>query len=95
MRGEQTVVSLVFWVSIVYLFFEEFIKLVVLAALVAIPIVYYIASKWLNSFAFHIRLGWLIFVISPLTLMIISFITISLQSLKAALANPVRSLRTE
>lgn len=81
--------------GIVYLIFEDFIKLVFLAALVAIPIVYYVAGKWLNNFAFHIRLGWIVFVASPLTLMAISFIAISLQSLRAALANPVRSLRTE
>jgi len=81
--------------GIVYLFFEDFIKLVCLAAFVAIPIVYFIAGKWLDNFAFHIRLSWFIFAVSPLLLMVISFITISLQSLKAALANPVQSLRTE
>ena len=66
-----------------------------LASLVAIPIVYFVADKWLRNFAFHIRLHWLIFVAAPLLLVVISVITISLQSLRAALANPVNSLRKE
>jgi putative ABC transport system permease protein len=81
--------------GVVYLFFEDFLKLVFLASLIAVPIVYYFASKWLDNFAFHTRLSWWIFLVSPLLLAVISLITTGLQSLKVALANPVNSLRND
>jgi putative ABC transport system permease protein len=81
--------------GIVYLFFSDFIKLVCIAAVIAIPVVYLAASKWLNNFAFHIQIGWLILVIAPMILLMIAFITVSIQSVRAALANPVKSLRSE
>jgi putative ABC transport system permease protein len=81
--------------GIVYLFFSDFIKLVCIAAVIAIPVVYLAASKWLNNFAFHIQLGWFIFIIAPMILFMIAFITVSIQSMRAALANPVKSLRSE
>jgi putative ABC transport system permease protein len=81
--------------GIVYLFFSDFIKLVIISAFIAIPVVYIAASKWLNNFAFHIKLGWTIFIIAPLLLIVIAFITVSMQSVKAALSNPVKALRSE
>jgi putative ABC transport system permease protein len=81
--------------GIVYLFFSDFIKLVCIAAVIAIPVVYLAASKWLNNFAFHIQLGWFIFIIAPMILFAIAFITVSIQSVRAALSNPVKSLRSE
>jgi putative ABC transport system permease protein len=81
--------------GIVYLFFSDFIKLVCIAAVIAVPVVYLAANKWLNNFAFHIQLGWAIFVIAPLLLIAIAFITVSIQSARAALANPVKALRSE
>ncbi|WP_205509947.1 ABC transporter permease [Longitalea arenae] len=81
--------------GIVYLFYRDFIKLVCLAAVIAIPVVYYLAGKWLSNFAFHIQLGWFVFIAAPLLLMLIAFISIGLQSLKAAMDNPVKSLRND
>jgi putative ABC transport system permease protein len=81
--------------GIVYLFFRDFIKLVCIAAVIAVPVVYLVASKWLNNFAFHIQIGWFVFVLAPVLLMIIAFITVSIQSARAALANPVKALRSE
>jgi putative ABC transport system permease protein len=81
--------------SIVYLFFSDFVKLVCIAALIAIPVVYLAASQWLSNFAFHIQIGWFIFVIAPLVLLLIAFITVGIQSMRAALANPVKALRSE
>jgi putative ABC transport system permease protein len=81
--------------GIVYLFFKDFIKLVCLAAIISIPLIYLAANKWLNNFAFHIQLNWFIFLMAPLLLMIIAFITVSLQSCRAALTNPVNSLRND
>jgi putative ABC transport system permease protein len=81
--------------SILYLFFKDFATLIGLAFLVALPVIYFASAKWLSTYAFHIDLNWLIFVIPPLLLLIISLSTISIHTLKAALTNPVKSLRTE
>jgi putative ABC transport system permease protein len=53
------------------------------------------ANEWLTNFAFHIETGWLIFILAPAVLILITLLTISLQSIKAALTNPVKSLRSE
>jgi putative ABC transport system permease protein len=81
--------------GIVYLFFSDFIKLVIIAAVIAAPIVYLGANKWLANFAFHIHIGWFIFIAAPLLLIALAFITVSVQSLRAALSNPVNALRSE
>lgn len=81
--------------GIVYLFFSDFIKLVCIAAVIAVPVVYLAASKWLSNFAFHIQIGWLVFILAPALLITLAFITVSIQSVRAALANPVKALRTE
>lgn len=81
--------------AIVYLFSKDFIQLVGIAAIVAFPIIYMGANEWLSNFAFHINLSWFIFAGPPLLLLIISLLTIGWQSFKAALANPVNSLRNE
>jgi putative ABC transport system permease protein len=81
--------------GIVYLFSKDFIKLTLIAALVACPVVYFFAGQWLGNFAFHIPLSWYIFVIPPLALMCVAVLTTGLQSLKASLMNPVKTLRNE
>lgn len=81
--------------SIMVLFSKDFARLVLLASVIAIPITYFAAYKWLMNYAFHIGLSWFIFVIPPLLLLAITLVTISLQSLRAVLANPVKSLRAE
>jgi putative ABC transport system permease protein len=81
--------------SLLLLFSRDFIKLVGLASLIALPIIYFFAGQWLDNYAFHIGLSWWIFVLPPLLLLIISLTTICLQSLKAALSSPTKNLRTE
>ncbi|WP_207512756.1 ABC transporter permease [Longitalea luteola] len=81
--------------SIVYLLFSDFIRLVCISGLIAVPVVYFTASKWLSNFAYHIQLGWFVFILAPALLIIIAFITVSIQSIRAALANPVKALRSE
>jgi putative ABC transport system permease protein len=81
--------------SILLLFSKEFIVLVVIASVIATPVIYFAAHNWLENFAFHIQLNWIIFLIPPLLLLIISMITVGLQSLKTAVKNPVTALRTE
>jgi putative ABC transport system permease protein len=82
-------------ISILYLFFKDFAKLIGLAFVIALPVIYFASAKWLSTYAFHIDLNWFIFVIPPLLLLIISLSTISIHTLRAALMNPVKSLRTE
>ncbi|MBO9153647.1 ABC transporter permease [Chitinophaga sp. GCM10012297] len=81
--------------GIVYLFSKDFVKLTLIAALIACPAVYFFAGQWLGNFAFHIPLSWYIFVLPPLALMCLAVLATGIQSLKASLVNPVKSLRNE
>lgn len=74
---------------------RDFLKLVLIAALIAFPIAWYSMSQWLLDFAFRISMSWWIFALAGIIAFIIAFATISVQSIKAALANPVKSLRSE
>jgi putative ABC transport system permease protein len=74
---------------------KDFLKLVLIAAVIAFPIAWWSMSKWLVNFAFHIGIGWWVFVMAGIIALLIAFATISFQSIKAALANPVKSLRSE
>jgi putative ABC transport system permease protein len=81
--------------SILVLFSLDFIRLLLLASAIAVPLIYFGTDKWLGNYAFRIHTGWYIFILPPLLLLVIALITIGLQSIKAALANPVHSLRSE
>jgi putative ABC transport system permease protein len=74
---------------------KDFIRLVVLANLIAWPLGWWLMNNWLTDFAYHIHIGAWIFVWAGLAAFLIALITISFQAIKAALANPVKSLRTE
>jgi putative ABC transport system permease protein len=73
----------------------DFIKLVFIAILISCPLAWMLMNKWLQGFAYRVNLDWWIFAIAGLAALFIAFITISFQSIKAALANPVISLRSE
>lgn len=81
--------------GIVRLLAKDFLKLVLLAIVIAIPIAWYVMDKWLLGFAYRIDIGWSVFIFSGLFALLISFATISFQSVKAALTNPVKSLKSE
>jgi ABC-type antimicrobial peptide transport system permease subunit len=81
--------------SIVALLAGDFLKLVLVAILVASPIAWYVMNKWLSDFAYRIDMPWWIFVLSGAMAVLIAFVTISFRSIKAALMNPVKSLRSE
>ena len=81
--------------SLLILFTRDFVKLVCIATIIAMPITYFMVNRWLSNYAFHIHLSWLIFVMPPLLLLAISLITISTQSIRTALSNPVKSLKTD
>ncbi|MDB5229873.1 MAG: hypothetical protein JWN76_678 [Chitinophagaceae bacterium] len=74
---------------------KDFLKLVILALVIAVPVGYYATNKWLDNFSYKISITPWVFIIAGLATIIIAFITISAQAIKTAMANPVKSLRTE
>ncbi len=81
--------------QIIGLLSKDFLKLVLIACVIAFPIAWYAMHKWLQSFAYKIEISWWIFVLAACLSMFIAFLTVGYQSLKAALMNPVKSLKTE
>jgi putative ABC transport system permease protein len=81
--------------KIVVLISKEFIILISLAFVIAVPIAYYFAHKWLQDFAYRITIGWWMFVLAGGLIVVIALLTMSFKAIKAAIANPVKSLRTE
>ena len=81
--------------SIVTLLSRDFLKLVVMSILIASPIAWYATHRWLRDFAYKIDVGWWVFLISGSMAIVIALLTISFQSIRAALMNPVKSLRSE
>src|SRR6266498_2761035 len=81
--------------KIVYLFSKEFIILIAIAFAIATPIAWYYMHQWLQDYAYRINISWWLFAAGGLVAIIIALATISFQAIKAAIANPVKSLRTE
>ena len=81
--------------GIVELLSKDFLKLVIIAIIIASPIAWIGMNKWLQNFAYKINISWWMFVAAGLFAIVIALITISFQSIKAAVANPVKSLRTD
>lgn len=81
--------------SIVMLLSRDIIKLVVIANIIAFPIAWWIMNSWLNDFAYRIAIGWWVFAGALALALLIAMCTLSFQAIKAALMNPVKSLRTE
>jgi putative ABC transport system permease protein len=82
-------------VNIVVMLSKDFVVLVIIALLVASPIAWYCMNQWLQSFAYHIHINGWVFLFAGMGAIFIALITVSLQAIKAAIANPVKSLRTE
>jgi len=81
--------------NILLLLSKDMLKPVLIATIIAVPIGYYCMHKWLQNFAYQISISYTVFVFAGAIAMLIAFVTISFQSIKAALANPVKSLRSE
>jgi predicted permease len=81
--------------QIITLLSKDFVKLIFIAFLIAVPIVWILANKWLENFAFKIHLSVLIFIIGGLIMLLPAFVILLLKTYRAAIANPVKSLRTE
>lgn len=81
--------------SIVSLLSKDFLKLVLLSAIIAFPVAWFAMTKWLQDFAYRIDIHWWVFVLATLVTLIVALATVGFQAIKAAIANPVKSLRTE
>jgi putative ABC transport system permease protein len=81
--------------SIVQLLSRDFLKLVVVAAIIAFPVAWYAMYSWLQDFAYRVSIAWWIFLMAGIIAAVIAILTISMQAIKAALSNPVKSLRSE
>ena len=81
--------------SILKLLYREFALLLLIAFVVATPIAWFTTSNWLQGYAFRINIHWMYFLLPFIFMVAIALITVSFQSIKAAIANPVKSLRTE
>jgi putative ABC transport system permease protein len=81
--------------SIVKLISLDFLALVVIAAVIAFPVAWYVMNHWLMDFAYRINIHWWVFILAAFIALLIAFATISFQAIKAAMSNPVKSLRSE
>ena len=81
--------------GIVSLLSKDFLRLVLIALVIAIPIAWWAMNKWLQDFAYHIDISWQIFAGAGIAAVVIAILSVSFQSIKAALANPIESLRSE
>jgi putative ABC transport system permease protein len=80
---------------VVALLSKDFLKLVIIALILSVPIAWYAMNEWLKDFAYRINIEWWTFLVAAIIAMTIAFLTISTQAIKAAIANPVKNLRTE
>ena len=81
--------------NILSLVSKDFIKLVLVAFVIATPVAWYATNQWLGNFAYRIPIHWWVFALAGIVTLIIAFVTISLQAIKTAMTNPVKNLRTE
>ncbi len=81
--------------NIVTLLSGNFVRLIILSLLIASPVAWWVMNKWLEDFAYRITIGWSVFVIAGISALLIALLTVSFHAIKAALANPVKALRTE
>jgi len=81
--------------GIVQMLSKDFLKLVLFASIIAFPIAWWAMDNWLADYAYKVDIGWWIFPIAGLAAMLIALLTVSLQAIKAAFANPVGALRSE
>ncbi len=80
---------------VVLLLSKDFLKLIIIAVCIAFPISWWMMNQWLHDFAYRISIGVSVFLIAACSILLITIISIGFQSLRAALANPVKALRSE
>ncbi len=74
---------------------KEFLKMVLIAVIIASPVAYWLMNKWLEDFAFRIQISWWIFLVTGIIMIAVALLVVSFQTVKAATANPIKSLRTD
>ena len=74
---------------------KDFLKLVLIASLIAFPVAWWAVNKWLENFAYRISISWWVFAVAGITAILVALATVSFRAIKAALANPAKSLRIE
>ena len=94
MTGVQTC-ALPIFSNITTLLSKDFVQLVCIAIVIATPVAFFVMSKWMQNFAYRVDIVWWMFAAAGLFALLIALLTTSFQAVKAALANPVKSLRTE
>lgn len=82
-------------IGILRLLYKEFAYLLIISFIISIPVAWYASNEWLQSYAFRVDIHWSYFAFPFIIVLLIALLTVSYQSLKAALSNPVNSLRTE
>ena len=82
-------------VSIITLLSKDFLKLVAISIIIASPVAWWAMHQWLENFTYHVSITWVVFAITTVAALFIALTTISVQAIRAALANPVKNLRTE
>ncbi|MEO7766432.1 MAG: FtsX-like permease family protein, partial [Ferruginibacter sp.] len=81
--------------GIVRMLSTDFLKLVLVAACIALPVAWLAMGKWLQNFAYHINIDWKVFILAGAIAALIALLTVSFQAIRAAVSNPVKSLRAE
>jgi putative ABC transport system permease protein len=74
---------------------KDFLRLIGISICIASPLAWYVMNKWLQDFAYRTYISWTVFAITAAVALLIAIVTISFQAIRAAIANPVKSLRTE
>ena len=81
--------------GIVTLLSLDFVKIILLASAIAVPAGFWLIHHWLQQFAYHISMPWLVFLAAPMLALLLTFLTVGYQSVRAAWVNPVKTLRSE
>ena len=81
--------------GIVTLLSLDFVKIILLASAIAVPAGFWLMHHWLQQFAYHISMPWLVFLAAPMLALLLTFLTVGYQSVRAAWVNPVKTLRSE
>lgn len=81
--------------EIIFLLTKELMQWIIIANVIAWPVAWYVMSKWLQNFIYRITMDWLTFILAGMLALVLALITVSSLSIKAALANPVQSIRYE
>lgn len=81
--------------GIIILFVKDYIKLIFVAIVIAAPIAWWTMHRWLTDFTYRIQLQWWMFAVAGIAVILLAIVTIGSRALKVAMANPVKSLRTE